>query len=433
MFILLILLIISKLLQKKLNFYHIYFHDQNNQMFELSNHQRIFFGLDPVLDSWDKVAFKGDNYRPDSILYFEGNTIKKHVISIEKEYNERQYDIQTEKRELVLPKTKKGKPKKLTPSVFESKTPIGVYLNMTTSDGLTIGNYTSQRTFYASRWERKKAKSGLKKLIQEFIEDSPRDHFSKIEEFKNTKRKNIKFKAGDFFTFKLNRSEYGFGRILFDVHKARSKKLLPSNHGFLMRMGKPVLIKFYAFNSKTKEVDLEVLKSQKSLPSDYMMDNLIFYGDYEIVGNKQLEYDELDFPLSYGRRIDGTPNTYLHWGLIHLELPVKDFSQYLAVDDEKLSNSIDFVNSNNPYSNLWIGFYPSFDGIDILNTIRNNGNYDFEKSTSNMNKWDLRNPKHDAIRIDILKRFGLNPAKNYIENCKLTGTKDILDLIEEMK
>lgn len=91
-------------------------------MTELTNDQRKYFGLEPIMDSWDKVQFKGDTYRPDSILYFEGDTIRKHVVSTDKEYKEIQYNEQTENRELILPKTKKGKPKKLTASVLESKT-----------------------------------------------------------------------------------------------------------------------------------------------------------------------------------------------------------------------------------------------------------------------------------------------------------------------
>lgn len=46
-------------------------------MFELNNKQRKYFGLELVEGSWDKVEFKGDTYRPDSILYFDGDTIKK--------------------------------------------------------------------------------------------------------------------------------------------------------------------------------------------------------------------------------------------------------------------------------------------------------------------------------------------------------------------
>jgi hypothetical protein len=51
-------------------------------------------------------------------------------------------------------------------------------------------------------------------------------------------------------------------------------------------------------------VDIEKLKQAGALPSDYMMDNMLLYGQFEIVGFEKLKPDELDFPMSYGRNID---------------------------------------------------------------------------------------------------------------------------------
>ncbi|MBN1968292.1 MAG: immunity 26/phosphotriesterase HocA family protein [Candidatus Delongbacteria bacterium] len=395
-------------------------------MFILDNNQRKYFGLEPILDSWDKVSFKGDAYRPDSILYFEGETIKKQIISTDSEYKEIHFDELTENRELILPKTKKGKPKKLTPSVLESKTPIGVYLKVTSNGDLIIGNYATQTTFYSRVWEYVRSESNIEKLIKEFINNSPSDHLSQIETFRQTKRQNIKYKSGDFFAFKINRTEYGFGRILFDVNKARKKKLLPENHGLNLLMGPPLLIKLYAFKSNNKLIDIEILKQQKSLPSDFIMDNVVFYGDFEIIGNLPLEIDEFEFPISYGMRIDRTPNVFLQWGLIHKELPKNKFNKYIMPENGGLG-------LHNPYGYYSIGFRPKFDTRDIIETIANNGDFDFSKGEDYKLKWDLRNPKNEKIRIEIFKEFELDPKKNYKENCKITGTKDIIELIKEMK
>lgn len=395
-------------------------------MTELTNDQRKYFGLEPVMDSWDKVQFKGDTYRPDSILYFEEDTIKKQVISTDKEYKEIQFNEQTENRALILPKTKKGKPKKLTPSVLESRKPIGVYLNVNSGGVLIIGNHTSQTTFYSRDWEYRRTDSDLQKMIIEFINDSPSDHLTQIEEFRKAKRKNVKYKSGDFFSFKLNRTEFGFGRILFDVNKARKRKLLQENHGLNLLMGPPVLIKLYAYKSDSKSVDIEQLKNKKSLPSDFIMDNIIFYGEFEIIGNLPLEIEEFEFPISYGKRIDQIPNIFLQWGLIHKELPKKKFDKYITAINDKLPEQ-------NPYGYYSIGFRPKFDSFDINETINNNGDFDFTKGEHYKLDWDLRNPKNDKIRTEIMKKFGLDPQKNYEENCKITGTKSIIELIEEMK
>jgi hypothetical protein len=395
-------------------------------MFELNNNQRRYFGLEPVMDTWDKVQFKGDTYRPVSILYFEGDTIKKHVVSTDKEYKEIQYNELTENRELILPKTKKGKPKKLTASVLESKKGVGVYLSANTNGDLLIGNYTSQTTFYSRAWEFKRSDSEIEPMVNEFIENSPSDHFEQIEKFRIEKRKNVKYKSGDFFAFKLNRTEYGFGRILFDINKARKKKLIPENHGLQLIMGSPLLVKLYAFKSENKEVDINNLKNQKSLPSDLIMDNVIFYGEFEIIGNLPLEISEFDFPISYGIRIDQSPNVFLQWGLIHKELPKKTFNKYIMPENGGIGD-------HNPYGYYGVGFRPKFDSHDIIATIENNGVFDFNKEEHYKLDTDLRNPKNDKIRIEIFNKLGLDPDKNYEENCKISGTKDIVELIKEMK
>jgi hypothetical protein len=86
--------------------------------FELTNEQRIFFGLDPIDDHWDRVLLKGDKYRPETTLYFDKNILKRHIVSTASKYSESHYDEMTRERTILLPKTDKGKEKKLTASVF---------------------------------------------------------------------------------------------------------------------------------------------------------------------------------------------------------------------------------------------------------------------------------------------------------------------------
>jgi hypothetical protein len=75
--------------------------------FELTNTEREYFGLEKVESDWDKVILKGDTYRKPSILYFEGNTIKKYITSDSNKYTESQYDEETRDREIIIPKTNK--------------------------------------------------------------------------------------------------------------------------------------------------------------------------------------------------------------------------------------------------------------------------------------------------------------------------------------
>ena len=86
--------------------------------------------------------------------------------------------------------------------------------------------------------------------IERFIAESGSDHARKIEEFKRTGRKNVKFKSGDFFRFKLDRDRYGFGRVILDGPKLRKSSLLPERHTMLNFMGRPVFIELFAHASQ---------------------------------------------------------------------------------------------------------------------------------------------------------------------------------------
>ncbi|MEZ4984535.1 MAG: hypothetical protein R2795_05795 [Saprospiraceae bacterium] len=62
--------------------------------YQFSNTERQFVGLGPIQPDWEYVEFEGDHYSPDSILVFEGETIKRHIISTETSYQEfREYPI----------------------------------------------------------------------------------------------------------------------------------------------------------------------------------------------------------------------------------------------------------------------------------------------------------------------------------------------------
>lgn len=83
------------------------------------------------------------------------------------------------------------------------------------------------------------------------------------------------------------------------------------------------LVSIYAFASKTKQVDVDALLRTPQLPSIFIMDNIVFYGEFEIIGHRPLKDEEFNFPISYGRRLDREPNVFLQWGLIHIEKSIK--------------------------------------------------------------------------------------------------------------
>jgi len=401
--------------------------------FELTNDQRLYFGLEPIASGWEKVLLKRDTYRPESTIYFDGDTIKRHIISTDDKYEEKQYDDQTRERAYLLPVTTKGKEKKLTASVLESRQPQGVYCYLDKHNRILIGSYDTQTTFYDS-WLNNRDSTVLRPInecVSHFISETPTTYLTEIDVFKKAKRKNVKFKRGDIFAFKINLHEYAFGHILLNIDDLKKKGLISKEHGLTLIMGKPVLINLYAFTSKSKNIDVEQLSNEPRLPSDYIMDNKLFYGEYEIIGNKQLSANEMDFPMSYGRHMDARRNTvFFQWGLIHIELPFSSFNKYLSANNRLVPETSSSRNVYNPYGYYGVGFSSRYVGKDIEDTIETGGIFDYENNAGFKVNFDLRNPQNQTIKNEIMCAFGLDPAKSYDENCTIANTINTAALLK---
>lgn len=383
-------------------------------MYELTNDQRKYFGLDPIAPTWERVILQGDRHRPDTILYFDGDVIKRQIISTEKEYKELHFDEATRHREVLLPKTARGKEQKLNASNFEKRTPIGIYLSVSDYGELIIASNDTQMTFYDSLWENDIVKgSKIPDLIADFINTSPDNHFEAIASFKQQKRQHHKFKKGDYFRFKLSRTAYGFGRILLDIDKLRKSKLLPPEHKLFWVMGKPVLVQLFAYASPTKEVDLELLKAQTVLPSSVMMDNAFFYGEYEVFAHDSIADELYDFPMSLYQTATTPYETEdtitLQWGLLQLEMPTEEFNHQASATLKQTLSANSFVNNS-------IGFKPSYANYEVLSIISGGVISDSHWIW----KEDLRNPLWHATKVELCRLFGLNPD-SYTENCKKLG------------
>jgi len=404
--------------------------------FELSNREREYLGLEEIKPNWEKVILKGDTYREPSILYFEDNIIKRHIISTSNQYVETQYNEITKNREILVPKTAKGKEQKLTASVLSTKTPIGVYVSINTFGDFWIGNHSTKTSFFSSNWEdrKKKKESEFSYWVENFINNSDEDHLQEISKFKNAKKQNVKYKSGDFFAYKIDRTNYSFGRVLLDITKLRKNNILEKSHGLNLLMGTPVLVKLYPYISKKKNIDIEILENLPALPSDFMMDNHLHYGEYEIIGNKKLQDNEFEFPISYGRSISyGSSNVFLQWGFIHKELPLSKFNKYTRGENIFLPEDSTSRFISNPYGYYSCGFSTHYYKADIIETIKNNNVFDFNRDPYYKTEFDLRNPKNDKLKYEIMAEFGLNAKLSYEENCNIVGIESTSKILENIK
>lgn len=359
-------------------------------LFELTNEQRKYLGLTPVEGAWERVKFKDNIY-----LYFDGDKLVKRIIVDEKAYHEIELNEMTaDNRTVVLPKTPRGKIKKLNFTALEAMNGIGVYFRFG-GGRIRIANFSTQITFYYSGWEQEKIEGidKLKEWLDRWIKDTTEDDLRDLELFRSSKRQHCKYKEGDFFAFKSGRRQYSFGRILLDVTPIRKAvkdgKIKERHFGLRNLMGKPLIIKVYKKTSYTTDIDLNELKHCEAFFSHPIMDNRFYYGEYKILGNQPLEPFELEFPISYSRSISmSEPDfVYLQYGLIYKETHISKFSKYLK-DPTK--------------------------GRPLINPFRNEG-VGFGAETT-IEAWDLRNTPNANIKREIFEFFGLDADKSYYEN-----------------
>lgn len=381
-------------------------------LFELTNEQRNYLGLIPVESNWELVKSWNNTY-----LYYDGDLIRKRIIVADNEYLEQELCEKTaEKRTILLPKTTKGKPKKLNFTASNSFSPFGVYFCFNTSS-ISIANYTTQNTFYSYLPEEKKTIEDLKVWLNEWVAESTPDDLISLEKFKTAKRQHCKFKEGDFFAFKIGRRDWGFGRILIDVIQRRKDNEFKKNknYGLNHLMGRPLIVKIYHKISDSINLDLNELSTCLALPSQAIMDNRFYYGEYKIIGNKELTISEYDMLISYSRSIDYRDNKkiYLQYGFIFMESNLSKFNKYLIEENENTS----VRDEQNPYRKESIGF--KLDIKNLEECIAENSNDPFWNSDYYSRKRDLRNPQNIEIKREIFRFFKLDADKNYEENLKL--------------
>ena len=374
--------------------------------FMLTNEQRRYLGLEPVEAHWEVMDIKGTLY------YFDGNIIKKEIITSDCReenfrYRESELYVETaENKKLVLPKTAKGKPKKLNFTATQSFRPVNVYFACEGSY-ITIANYTTQKTFYFEDIKNDVTAPVLENWLKNWIEETAQDDLEDLERFKYEKRVHQKYKEGDIFTFKIGRRQYGFGKILIDVAKRRKTEEFKQNknYGLANLMGPALIVKVYHKISDNINADIDELERGLSLPPQSVMDNRIYYGEYKIIGNRKVTNRDLDdAPISTSKSINYQDRdiVYLQYGLIYRELSLFEYEAY---DDE------DWCHKD--YRNEGIGFSLDLDALqECINAHSNEPYY-----SSNARR-KLNHPANKRDKNAAFKAFGLDGSLDYEGNLK---------------
>ena len=288
----------------------------------LTNEQRTCLGLAPVDPSWEWVRLKSVCKDPDFETWacFDGDTICKYIHCAPDHYEERTYQEETaEDRTILLPRTARGKPKKLSNVTLSDRKPLGMRLSWSgRAAAVDLWHGDTSRTYYSSGLETYAIRTldELSAWLDRWVaETTPADRAA-LDQFLQSKQRRVQVREGDFFRFPIGRREYGYGRVLLDYYKMKKE----GRPCWDILMCRPLVVKTYRFITEDPAVPPEKLRELPALPSHFMSDDGIFYGEHPIVGNLPLEPEELDFPIMYGGSISsldqGRDKTLLQCGTL---------------------------------------------------------------------------------------------------------------------
>ena len=365
--------------------------DEKKQFFELTNEQRRFFALPIVSEGSFRLALDPSPYdRYDTVGYAEGNHLYKLVQSGEDYnghyfYNEYQVDaVLSDDYRLILPK-KAGKPKRLTASSAGKLTGIGMRL-LHNGDFVILDNLSTQQTYYSTAYEDGAGTSleSFQRFIIQWCSDSTQRDLDSVNAFAVKDRVHVKYREGDYFRFKIGRRLYGYGRILLDVNLLRKKK----TEFWDCYMTKPLIVAVYHIVTERTDVSVEELENLMMLPSQAIMDNALFYGDFEIFDNRPINESITDYPINYGESFGLRDHTmYYQQGRLCL----------------KADGSEDFPWKDD-FRNAGIGSNLDLSLPILLACIREKSNLPYWEKYG---REDLRNPKYHRELLTIREKFGL--------------------------
>ena len=404
-------------------------------IFELENRQRIFFGLEQVNEELVRNEIDND------LIYYTNK--KGYIVKISYIYEYDDFlDSNGEKikyrfdefdtffklhNDKIIISESKNKVKDINKDNLYALKPTGIRFHWCRTVEISLDKNST--TYYDSQIENICffTFEELRKWIDKYIAESDENEIEKIENYKKEKSKRIIAKDGDFFAFKLNRWEYGYGRVIDNLFQKYSsnKDFFENNNNLGLRfLNSPVLIKVYLYKSKEIDVDLNELKKSISFPTFVIRDYQLLKGEYKIIGNQTLEDFEFDYPISCGlyspdKDYPYITSSFFNWGYINYFK--EDVSWYQNSFYNRYRNKTDVTHYNiqscidielfercynaNNIDLFWKKYYVEIDEI-----MKTEINYHRQPMI------DLRSPYYEKYKIKLFNFFGIDNKISYHNN-----------------
>lgn len=296
-----------------------YFVDKAH-IIDLDDRQRYYYGLSPLNPDWDRVVMYSVTHSTNkrSEIFFECDHVKKLIyeelsgVDGYKYYLESDMDVATNNRQMIIPKTARGREQNLTPSILKTPThmlaQLQVYLKGRTAGVISFNCSNDQELPHMSGTFETKA--DFAKYTEKYIASCPEDYELQLNNFVNRKRVLVKFTAGDIFRAQITPTLYTYGLILGKVRQLETWPEIPVGHPMKIMMTQPLIIRQYGIITSNSQMKTEKLDKIPLLEAQFAQDSEILWETYPIVCHKKLDEIDVDFGFGINNRL-----RTIVWGL----------------------------------------------------------------------------------------------------------------------
>lgn len=284
----------------------------------LTNTLRPYFGLHLIEEHWDTIEIRSGYF-----ICMDGDIIRKRISVSEQAYQESDVEISTRNREVILPKTARGKEKKMNYTHISSVKANGVVFSAGVGTENEPSSYIVARnakTLFElplTNMGNLTTKEELIEWLQHYPSNLPPDYNEKLE--KLSRKKSLRYKAvpGDIFRVEIDLFTDGYVLVVGDLRKMQKDGLFSEDSLWNNVMTMPLFIRPYLFKTINRSPSIEHITSAPLAEQTLIvMDDHFMRGGYEKVGHKTLTETDILFPLGYGITINyGKEIRYrLSWG-----------------------------------------------------------------------------------------------------------------------
>lgn len=405
----------------------------NPYLITLTNEERRYLALAPISPDWEvrKYYSKTNVWFTGLTAFFEGNTIVKIITELRRFLDDGtenygsfcEYDthLDTSDRELLLPLTSRGKPKKLSASNINAVTAFGcqfaVSFALNRYTCIALGNPRANKRFPIGESEKTAAirsDGDFHEFMKYYVSTCRDDYFDKLEAFKNAQKVTVKYKTGDIFRMELDRSRYCYGIITGEIRQFQKMSELPEKHSFRSLMMVPITVRYYSLITDDPHLTAHDLEKIPLGRIDICGDNDIIWGTHTIVDHKKLTEKDLEFNFVCTKIVSQSPHAtlftqdrlmrdgimpkkeytlYIEWGFAQTELGYDKLS-------DKLKSYLE--NYSSPHGGVGMSISPDYAVPDEKHR-QNNHHY----------RDNLLNPENREFLNEIFACLGLQPDTDF--------------------